>query len=121
DWNKEDRGGDEVYAESIYTKRWELFGVYQLPIKETIVFQFSTNGHSHNSYYGDEPYMADQYIAFGQLTWNRQVENHDFLTGLSYRYTYYDDSTPATASFENPRSEERRVGKECTSRWSPYD
>lgn len=102
DWNKEDRGGDEVYAESIYTKRWELFGVYQLPIKETIVFQFSTNGHSHNSYYGDEPYMADQYIAFGQLTWNRQVENHDFLTGLSYRYTYYDDSTPATASFENP-------------------
>ena len=23
-------------------------------------------------------------------------------------------------SVENPRSEERRVGKECRSRWSPY-
>lgn len=102
DWTKKDRGGDEVYAESIYTKRWELFGVYQLPVKEQILFQFSTNGHNHNSYYGDEPYMADQYIAFGQLTWNKQVKNHDFLTGLSYRYTYYDDNTPATASFENP-------------------
>jgi outer membrane receptor for ferrienterochelin and colicins len=101
-WTKKDRGGNGVYAESIYTKRWELFGVYQLPVKETILFQFSTNGHNHNSYYGDEPYMANQYISFGQFTWNKQVKNHDFLTGLSYRYTYYDDNTPATASFENP-------------------
>jgi len=101
-WTKKDRGGDEVYAESIYTKRWELFGTYQLPVKEYVTFQFSTNGHNHNSYYGDEPYMADQYIAFGQLTWNKQVKSHAFLAGLSYRYTYYDDNTPATASFENP-------------------
>ena len=27
--------------------------------------------------------------------------------------------TPATMQ-DNPRSEERRVGKECRSRWSPY-
>lgn len=101
DWTKKNRGGDEVYAESIFTKRWELFGIYQLPVKEPILFQFSTNGHSHNSYYGDVPYMADQNITFGQLTWNKQINNHDFLTGLSYRYTYYDDNTPATASFEN--------------------
>src|SRR5690242_1636142 len=26
----------------------------------------------------------------------------------------------ASASQPNPRSEERRVGKECRSRWSPY-
>ena len=25
-----------------------------------------------------------------------------------------------TETFGNPRSEERRVGKECRSRWSPY-
>src|SRR5690606_29123912 len=25
-WNKKYRGGDEIYAESIYTKRWEFFG-----------------------------------------------------------------------------------------------
>ncbi len=101
-WTKKERGGNEIYAESIYTKRWELFGVYQLPVKEQIFFQFSTNGHNHDSYYGDQPYMADQYIAFGQLTWNKPIKNHDFVTGLSYRYTYYDDNTPVTASFIDP-------------------
>src|SRR5256886_10844940 len=29
-------------------------------------------------------------------------------------------STPSTAPVLPPRSEERRVGKECRSRWSPY-
>src|SRR5690606_30360542 len=33
-WGKEYRGGNEVYGESIYTNRWELFGTYQLPVKE---------------------------------------------------------------------------------------
>src|SRR5258708_30502341 len=28
--------------------------------------------------------------------------------------------TPAAAAGSRPRSEERRVGKECRSRWSPY-
>lgn len=101
-WTRKDRGGDEIYAESIYTNRWELFGTYQLPVKETILFQFSTNGHNQDSFYGDKLFMADQYINFGQLTWSKQINRHDFLTGLSYRYTYYSDNTPATASFKNP-------------------
>ena len=29
---------------------------------------------------------------------------------------FYD----VTTLFKDPRSEERRVGKECRSRWSPY-
>ena len=29
-------------------------------------------------------------------------------------------ATTARASTDKPRSEERRVGKECRSRWSPY-
>ena len=28
DWDRGDRGGDEVYGESIYTNRWETFGTY---------------------------------------------------------------------------------------------
>ncbi|AIM39109.1 TonB-dependent receptor [Sphingobacterium sp. ML3W] len=96
-WEKKYRGGDEVYGESIYTSRWELFGTYQLPVKEKILFQFSANGHDQNSVYGDVPYMADQKIGFGQLTWFKTLGKHDFLTGLTYRYTYYDDNTPATA------------------------
>ncbi len=100
-WSKKYRGSDQVYAESIYTSRWELFGNYQLPIKEHIMFQFSVNGHEQNSVYGDMPYLASQYIAFGQLTWNKVLGKHDLLSGLTYRYTYYDDNTPATAAADN--------------------
>ncbi|WP_278248415.1 TonB-dependent receptor [Niastella populi] len=96
-WARKYRGGDEVYGESIYTNRWELFGTYQLPVKEKIMFQLSANGHDQNSVYGNTSYMADQYIGFGQLTWFKTAGRHDLLTGLTYRYTYYDDNTPATA------------------------
>lgn len=100
-WSKEFRGGDSIYGESIYTNRWEFFGVYQLPIKEKIVFQFSGNGHDQNSVYGTTIFNAQQYVGFGQLTWNKQLHRNDLLIGATYRYTYYDDNTPATASFDS--------------------
>ncbi|GAB2485432.1 TonB-dependent receptor [Algoriphagus taiwanensis] len=96
-WTPADRGGDEVYGESIRTRRWELFGNYQLPVKEEINLQVSANGHKQDSYYGDMFYLADQRIGFGQLTWNKTLGKNQLLTGLAYRYTYYDDNTPATA------------------------
>lgn len=99
-WKKKHRGGDEVYGESIYTKRWEFFGTYQLPTKERFILQFSANGHDQNSAYGDMAYIANQYIGFGQLTWNKIVKRQEFLIGSTIRYTYYDDNTPATASSE---------------------
>jgi outer membrane receptor for ferrienterochelin and colicins len=98
-WNTSFRGGDSLYGESIYTNRWELFGVYQLPVKEKINLQFSTNGHRQNSVYGNIPYIADQYIGFGQMTWSKVLgQHHDLLVGATYRYIYYDDNTPATAA-----------------------
>ena len=100
-WAKKYRGGDEVYGESIYTSRWELFGNYQLPVKEKMMFLFSANGHDQNSFYGNMPFMANQYIGFGQLNWFKTLGKHDLLTGLTYRYTYYDDNTPATADATN--------------------
>ena len=103
-WSKEFRGGDSIYGESIYTKRWELFSVYQLPLREQVTFMFSANGHDQNSFYGDIPYMAQQYIGFGQLTWNRQFNRNDVLLGAAFRYTYYDDNTPATAGFDTTGS-----------------
>lgn len=96
-WSKKYRGGEQVYGESIYTNRWELFGTYQLPVKERLLFQFSANGHDQNAAYGNTPFLADQYIGFGQLSWFKTLGRHDLLTGLTYRYTYYDDNTPATA------------------------
>ncbi|GMQ27553.1 TonB-dependent receptor [Algoriphagus confluentis] len=96
-WTPAFRGGDEIYGESIRTRRWELFGNYQLPVKEEINLQISANGHKQDSYYGDMFYLADQRIGFGQLTWNKTLGKNQLLTGLAYRYTYYDDNTPATA------------------------
>ncbi len=96
-WTPAFRGGDERYAESIYTKRWETIGAYQLPMKENVTFRFSANGHNQNSVYGTTIYNAQQYIGFGQLTWDKKIgEKHDLLLGAALRYTYYDDNTPAT-------------------------
>lgn len=95
-WNTENRGGTDVYGESIYTSRWEAFGIYQLPTTEQLNLQFSANGHNQNSFYGDVSYNADQYVGFGQITWNKTIGKHDIVSGAVYRYTYYDDNTPAT-------------------------
>jgi outer membrane receptor for ferrienterochelin and colicins len=97
-WKPAFRGGDSIYGESIYTSRWELMGTYQLPVKEDITFQFSANGHDQNSVYGNMVYIGKQYIGFGLLTWNKTINKHNLLLGKSFRYTYYDDNTPATAS-----------------------
>lgn len=96
-WNKQFRGGDSLYGESIYTKRWELMGLYQLPVKEKILLAVSYNQHDQNSVYGTTLYNAQQTIAFAQLTWDKAKGLHDLLMGLAFRYTYYDDNTPATA------------------------
>ncbi|WP_066223216.1 TonB-dependent receptor [Formosa haliotis] len=95
-WNPSYRGGNEVYGESIYTKRFELLGNYELPVSENIVLQFSYTNHDQNSVYGDVPYLAQQRIGFSQLTWYKTLNTHDLLFGAATKYTYYDDNTPAT-------------------------
>lgn len=96
-WNKNFRGTDSVYGESIYTTRYELIGNYQLPIKEKVFFQYSLNNHNQNSFYGTIPFMANQTIAFAQLYWNKKIkENFNLLVGTPFRYSLYDDNTVGT-------------------------
>lgn len=97
-WTKANRGGSEVYGESIFTKRIEILGSYQLPFdKEKITLNFSFNQHQQNSVYGSTLYLATQRIAFGQLLWDKKLsKNHDALLGLNFRHTFYDDNTPVT-------------------------
>lgn len=97
-WTKDFRGGDEIYGESIYTRRWEVLGKYQLPTKEKLLLSFSYNDHAQNSVYGDIPYLADQRIGFTQLTWDKKAGSHDLLVGSALRYNFYDDNTTATVS-----------------------
>ena len=97
DWEREFRGGNQIYGESIYTNRWETFGTYELPTTENLSFQFSANGHYQDSFYGETSYDAEQLVGFGQLVYNKQLgEKHDLLLGAAYRYTFYDDNTFAT-------------------------
>lgn len=95
-WRKKHRGGSEVYGESIYTSRYEILGAYELPVKEKMLLSFSYTDHDQNSVYGNIPYLAKQKIGFGQLTWDKKINNHDFLLGTAIRYQLYDDNTPAT-------------------------
>ena len=97
-WTKQFRGGDQIYGESIYTKRLELLGKYQLPIQEKMFVAFSLTHHDQDSRYGETSYVAKQNIAFSQLTWDKRVSAHDLLFGAALRYTHYDDNTPATFS-----------------------
>lgn len=98
-WEKRWRGTDSIYGESIYTRRFELIGNYGLPFnKEKVLLEYSYNYHNHDSYYGALPYMAKQHTAFTQLRWDKTVGNHNLLAGIPFRYTWYDDNTPATAN-----------------------
>ncbi len=110
-WEKQFRGGDSIYGESIYTKRWELMGNYQLPTKEKLMLAFSYNDHDQNSVYGNTPYIADQKIGFTQLTWDKKVGRNDFLLGTALRYTFYDDNTPATSTADtnNPQNQPQKT------------
>jgi outer membrane receptor for ferrienterochelin and colicins len=105
-WTPEFRGGDEIYGESIYTRRWEVLGKYQLPFEEQLMLTFSYNDHSQNSVYGDVAYLAEQRIGFTQLTWDKSLGKHSILAGSALRYNYYDDSTPATSDLNSNKPDE---------------
>ncbi|SEF54925.1 TonB-dependent receptor [Flavobacterium urumqiense] len=96
-WEKKYRGGDEIYGESIYTKRAELIGSYQLPFQEKFTLSFSGNVHYQDSRYGLTNYIANQKIGFLQLIWDKKLGKNDMLAGIATRYNYYDDNTPVTS------------------------
>jgi len=105
-WNTSYRGGDSVYGESIFTKRLELLGNYQLPyFKDKVVLNTSFNVHDQNSVYGVTSYLAKQIIAFNQLTYDKTIaQKHNLLIGAALRYTFYDDNTPITQNIDSTNS-----------------
>ncbi|MBL7856515.1 MAG: TonB-dependent receptor [Cyclobacteriaceae bacterium] len=100
-WNRNFRGSDQVYGESIYTNRAELLGKFQLPTSESIFIDYSYNYHVQDSYYGTIRYAANQHVAFAQVRWDKKIKQHDLLVGLPFRFTRYDDNTAGTASRDN--------------------
>lgn len=100
-WNKNYRGGNQVYGESIYTTRFELLSKYQLPTKENMSLSFSLTSHDQNSVYGTTLYLAQQKIAFGQYLWDKKLNRHNLLLGAAFRHQYYNDNTTATLKPES--------------------
>jgi outer membrane receptor for ferrienterochelin and colicins len=96
-WNKEWRGSDSIYGESILTHRFELIGTYQLPLRENLKVMYSLIDHRQDSYYGKMAFDATQTVGFGQLVWNKRIgQRNDLVSGIATRYTWYDDNTVAT-------------------------
>lgn len=95
-WTPLFRGSDLIYAESIYTNRWELMGQYQLPLQEKVNLSLSATGHRQDAWYGKTPYLGKQQTGFLQLTWDKQQGAHAWLAGLAFRGNYYDDNSTAT-------------------------
>lgn len=109
-FSKKFRLGDSVYGESIYTKRFETFGVYELPTKEKFLFQWSLALHDQNSAYGTTSYNAQQNIAFAQLYWSKNISlKHNLLAGAALRYTFYDDNSIATYSSALNKNEPQKT------------
>ncbi|MES2645704.1 MAG: TonB-dependent receptor [Bacteroidota bacterium] len=93
-WNKNYRGSDSIYGESIVTHRFELTGVYGLKGgKNDALLDYSYSYHNQESYYGTTSFDAIQHLAFAQLHGTRQFKNHQLLWGVPLRYTWYDDNT----------------------------
>ncbi len=92
------RGSDQIYGESIFTKRAEVFGTYELPWISNLNLNYSLSTHNQDSYYGSDNYSASQDILFSNLVWNHSFDDHDILLGLTNRYQVYDDNTIATES-----------------------
>ncbi len=97
-WTPEYRGTNVYYCESIYTQRAEVIGNYQFKGPENINVDYSYNYHHQDSYYGTAKFLANQQVAFAQLRWNKLLRKHDLLVGIPFRFTYYDDNTPGTAT-----------------------
>ncbi|MCK6618023.1 MAG: TonB-dependent receptor [Cyclobacteriaceae bacterium] len=122
-WTRADRGSNQVYGESIFTNRAELIGTYQLPFEQQFFIDYSYNYHHQDSYYGITKYLAHQHVAFAQLRYNKSIGRHDLLIGVPFRFTRYDDSTPATAQPQNTwlpgifLQNEFRASKKITWLW----
>ena len=93
-WSKSERGKDNIYGESIYTHRLEVFGKYMY--NDNLFFQYSFNQHNQDSFYGTLSFDAKQTIGFLQAVYDFTINKNLYTLGLSYRYTGYDDNTLAT-------------------------
>ena len=70
---------------------------------------------------GDPFVVVDfQFVKPGKGTAFTRTKIRNMISGAVLDRTYKSGEKLKPADTEDRRSEERRVGKECRSRWSPY-
>src|SRR5258708_28298513 len=95
---------------------WQMGGILKINsgVPTTVIFNGDPAGLGNNG--------ADQFGIPNRIPGCDPV-NHNYIGGTSPSYINANCYTLPTVSASSPlaaRSEERRVGKECRSRWSPY-
>jgi len=94
----------------------------QTPSKKTLnlVANRDTSISLANSYNGlfFDSLQLENFIAREKLHDSMARAMRDFYNQRNYQYAWFFKE--GMADYAATRSEERRVGKECRSRWSPY-
>ena len=123
-------GTAEVYVSGIdgNSNQGYAVGSFEVDTESPYISNVYSNNVLSNS--ADIHWEVDEggsyQIVYGPVTPSLTVDgnqdagvNTHSLIGLSSNTTYYYDVVAIDAAGNNTRSEERRVGKECRSRWSP--
>src|SRR5688572_25689605 len=66
------------------------------------------------------PRLAERFVSFLMSEDGRRVLRASYLDALDSAVVVGEDAPASVSVRRSPRSEERRVGKECRSRWSAY-
>ena len=113
-WPSIDVKGDQIYL-LFHGEKWTGFDFIGTSVLKKID---GVGGLSVSSFY-----VITNGDTEAGLTSNMKVDGQNIHVILLDEWNddiEYWRSTDGGMTFEGPRSEERRVGKECRSRWSPY-
>ena len=68
-----------------------------------------------------EVFWRDEHVSDMYVDYTKQTVHVENYTEEDYKLPFLVGTlTPSWEEYQLLRSEERRVGKECRSRWSPY-
>ena len=101
------------------TNAGENVGIARVTTTGTLDTTFSGDGKVTVDWNGDDICRALRIQADGKIL-VAGTTNNQGSSGDAFVARYNADGTIDTSFSSDGRSEERRVGKECRSRWSPY-
>src|SRR3712207_9057254 len=81
---------------------------------------FRSDTDKNNGNFGRLKELKEAYVNAKGLQIANRVAHKDTFFSANIKYYEFSPNYETKSTFKEVRSEERRVGKECRSRWSPY-